>query len=255
MIHQPVLSDNHCHLEQYIAGDRLPGVLADAKAKGVGLIITMGMSIESSGEAIAISQDYQMVKAAAGIHPWNAVMPTEEIRRALHGLTEHENVVAIGEVGLDYVRNPGTEEVQKELLKLQLSVARESGRPASIHCREAYDDMLTILRHEVDMGLKGWIHGFRGDRKELEEWLDLGLYISPGFRSLILTEPSPSQEAIGDIPLDRLLTETDCAGTEDIAGPGDVLILTEKIARLMNREVVDIASAATENLKRLAGIS
>jgi TatD DNase family protein len=255
MIHQPVLSDSHCHLEQYVAGDRLPGVLSDAKAKGVGLIITMGMTIESSGEAIAISQDYEMVKAAAGIHPWNAVMPTEEIRRALHGLTEHENVVAIGEVGLDYVRNPGTEEIQKELLKLQLSVARESGLPASIHCREAHDDMLAILRHEVDMGLKGWIHGFHGDHEELQGWLALGLYISPGFRSLVLAEPSPLHKAVCDIPLDRLLTETDCAGTEDISGPGDVLILIEKIAHLMNRDVIDVAGAATKNLKTLTGIS
>ena len=255
MINKPVLSDNHCHLEQYLKGDKLPEVLAEAEAVGVDLIVTMGMTIESSNEAIAISKDNKMVKAAAGIHPWNAVMPTEEIRKALFELAENENVVAIGEVGLDYVRNPGTEEIQKELLKLQLSVARETGLPASIHCREAYHDMLQIIRREVDMGLKGWIHGFRGDRKELQEWLDLDFYISPSFRSLLFTDPLSPQEAVRNIPLDRLLTETDCAGTEDINGPGDVLLIVQNIAGLMNRDILDVGNAATTNLKKLIGIS
>jgi TatD DNase family protein len=255
MRQRPVLSDNHCHLERYLTNNSLSEVLAEAKTAGVGLVITMGMTIESSGEAIAISQNNEMVKAAVGIHPWNAVSPTEEIRRALRELAQHENVVAIGEVGLDYIKNPGTEEVQKELLKLQLSVARESGLPASIHCREAYDDMLGILRAEVKMGLTGWIHGFSGGKQELQEWLDLGLYISPGFRSLVLSGLSPLQEAVCDIPPDRLLTETDCARTQDIAGPGDVLLMAQKIASLVDRDVVEIGNTATANLKRLTGIS
>ncbi len=158
-----VFSDSHCHLVGQ-QPERLAEVLEQARVKGVDIMVSMGMTLESSAETIRLAQSYGGVLAAVGIHPWNAVLPTDEVRRNLDELARRENVVAIGEIGLDYARSPQTKEVQRELLICELSLARETGLPVSIHCREAYQDMMDILRQEVGSGLKGAIHGFSGDK-------------------------------------------------------------------------------------------
>ncbi len=113
--------------------------------------------------------------------------------------------MAIGEIGLDYARCPQTKEIQRELLIYKLSLARETGLPINIHCREAHQDIMGILRQEMGSGLKGTIHGFSGDWAALEDWLDLGFYVSIGVRGFVLNEIPPLQAAVREIPLDRLL--------------------------------------------------
>ncbi len=243
-----VFSDSHCHLVGQ-QPERLAEVLEQARVKGVDIMVSMGMTLESSAETIRLAQSYQGVLAAVGIHPWNAVLPTDEVRRNLDELARRENVVAIGEIGLDYARNPQTKEVQRELLIYELSLARETGLPVSIHCREAYQDMMDILRQEVGSGLKGAIHGFSGDKAALEDWLALGFYISIGRRGFVIDELPSLQAAVCDIPLGRLLTETDAGGQSD--GPADVVSVVEKLASLRGATVDEIANTATANLKRL----
>ena len=178
-------------------------------------------------------------------------MPSAEVRRRLYELARKEQVVAIGEIGLDYARNPETREVQKELLIYQLSLARETSLPVSVHCREAHQDIMSILRKEVGSDIQGTIHGFVGDSAALKDWLELGFYVSIGIRSFVINEAPALLAAVREIPLDRLLTETDAAGGRDVAGPGDVLSVVEKLASLRGVDAEDIAGGATANLKRL----
>jgi TatD DNase family protein len=243
-----VFSDSHCHLAGQHT-EQLAKVLEEARAKGVEIMLSMGMSLESSTESIHVAQSYQGVLAAVGIHPWNAVPPTEEVRRYLAELARRKHVVAIGEIGLDYARSPQTKEIQRELLIYELSLARETGLPVSIHCREAHQDMMDILRQEIGSGLKGAIHGFSGDQVTLKDWLALGFHISIGRRGFLTDEIPTLQAAVREIPLDRLLTETDASGRS--GGPADVVLVVEKLAALRGATIEEIADTATANLRRL----
>jgi len=245
-----VFSDSHCHLDRD-GPERLSKILEQAKIKHVDIIISMGMTLESSAETIRLAQFGEGVLAAVGIHPWNAVPPTDEVRRHLSKLAGRERVVAIGEIGLDYARSPQTKEIQKELLLYELSLARETRLPVNMHCREAHQDMMDILRKEAASGLKGIAHGFSGDLAALKDWLDLGFYISIGVRGFGTNEIHSLLVAVREIPLDRLLTETDSSASEQPAGPADVLSVVQRLASLRGATVEEIANTATANLKRL----
>ena len=242
-------SDSHCHLNGY-PPERLLEMLEEARAKQVDIIVGMGMDLESSQEVVQIARSHQAILAAVGIHPWNAAPLTDELREGLSGLARQEGVVALGEIGLDYARNPETGDVQKELLNYELSLAIDTGLPVNIHCREAHQDMMDLLRKDVGTGLSGIIHGFSGDRAALEDWLALGFFVSIG-RAVLMPETTPLQEAVPEIPLDRLLTETDSSPRREGASPTNVLLVVEKLASLRGATIDEIGSAATANLKRL----
>ena len=245
-----LLSDSHCHLNGY-QPERLAEVLEQARAKHVDIMVSMGMTSESSAEGISLAQSYDGVLAAVGIHPWEAVPPTDELRKDLAQLAGREHVVAIGEIGLDYARNPQTKEIQKELLIYQLSLARETGLPTNIHCREAHKDMMDILHQKINSGIKGIIHSFPNDKAVLKDWLNLDFYVSIGIRGFVDNEIPSLLEVVREIPLDRLLTETDSTARGQSANPADVLSVVEKLASLRGATVEEIADTATANLKRL----
>jgi TatD DNase family protein len=239
-------SDSHCHLDRYQT-ELLAETLQQAKTSHIDFIISQGMSLESSADTIRLAQSHHGVYAAVGIHPWNAIPPTEEVQQQLHQLTRQEKVVAIGEIGLDYVRAPETKEIQRELLKYELLLARETSLPANIHCREAHQDMMDILRAEKGSGLNGIIHGFTGNLSTLKDWLDLGFYISIGRRILSDDDTASLEEAIRDIPSDHLITETD-------GNPVDVVQVARKLALIRGTSEEQISGTATTNLKRIHGI-
>jgi TatD DNase family protein len=243
-------SDSHCHLDRP-SPEMLAVVLRQAKEKQVEIVVGMGTSLESSEETVRRAQSNRGMYAAVGIHPWNAIQPDVTVRNSLTALTKEEAVVAIGEIGLDYVRNPETKQIQKELLRYELSLAREMGLPVNIHCREAHRDMMDILRQEKGPGLIGVIHGFTGDLAMLNDWLDLGFYVSIGFRGFVTNEIPSLLTAIRHIPLDRLLTETDSAGGQQPSGPMDVVQVVDKLVSLRGTTAQEIADAATTNLKHL----
>ncbi len=240
-----VFSDSHCHLVGY-QPELQEKVLEQARNRGVDIIVSLGETLAASAESISLAQSHRGVLAAIGIHPWNAVAPTDEVRRELRRLARRKGVAAIGEIGLDYARNPQTKEIQKELFRYELSLARETGLPVSMHCRDAHQDMMDILGKEKSPDLKGSVHGFSGDRATLKDWLNLGFYVSIGVRGLLTNEIPALLAAVGDIPLDRLLTESEGAN-----GPAGVVSVAEKLASLRGTTVEKIADTTTANLKRL----
>lgn len=249
-----ILSDSHCHLDRY-RPELLAEVLEQARLKHVDIIVSMSMNLESSAETVRLAQSYEGVLAAIGIHPWDAVAPTSEVRSHLYELARSQNVVAIGEIGLDYrpdyAPNPETRETQRELLIYQLSLARETGLPVSIHCKEAHEDMMYILRQESGSDINGTVHGFSGDSAELKDWLALGFYVSIGVRGFVPNGIPPLEASVREIPLGRLLTETDSTASGKPVGPADVVSVVERLASLREASVEEIANAATANLERL----
>jgi len=243
-----VFSDSHCHLTGQ-QPEQLAQVLQRARTKGVVIMVSMGMDLESSAENVRLAQSYQEVQAAVGIHPWNAISPTREVRQHFEELAKQEGVVAIGEIGLDYVRSPESKEIQKELLVYELSLAQETGLPVNLHCREAYRDMMDILNKEMAPGLKGAIHGFTGERVELMDWLALGFDISIGRRGFLIDEVPSLAEVVREIPSAQLLTETDASGSS--GSPSDVVSVVDKLASLCESTSEEIGNITTANLKRL----
>ena len=249
-----ILSDSHCHLDQY-RDSHFNEVLDLARKSGIGLIVTMGLTMNSCAKIVRMAQSHDIIYAAVGIHPFYSVSPTESVKKRLHELARSKNVVAIGEVGLDYFHKPDTKQAQQDLLDYEFLLARKLSLPVSIHCREAYQDVMAILKDHVRLGLKGWIHSFMGGPEELQEWLDLGFLIAPGFTGIVHTENEALQEAMRMIPEDRLLIETDCANTNNAAGPHEVVMAAQKLADIRSTSMEHIAHVTTDNLKRLLALS
>jgi len=244
-------SESHCHLDAYDP-ELLTEKLEEADNNGVGLIVSTGMSLDSSEETIRLAEKNVGVVAAIGIHPWNAAPPTDELKERMKAIAHQKGVAALGEIGLDYIRGPDTREIQKDLLKYELSLAMEMDLPVNIHSREAHHDMMEILHLPEYAGLKGNIHGFSGNLAELNDWLDLGFYISIGIRGLVLDEVPSLIAAVPEIPADRILTETDAAGPQ--SSPARVVLVAEKLAELRKTQPEEIGQLATENLQRLLRI-
>jgi TatD DNase family protein len=228
-------SDSHCHMDGY-QPQRLAEVLEQAKSKQVDIMVAVGMSLDSSEEVIKLANSNHEIVAAVGIHPWNAMPVTADVRNGLGQLARREGVVALGEIGLDFARSPETREVQKELLEYELSLAIDTGLPVNIHCREAHQDMMALLGKKVGSGLKGIAHGFSGDLAALKDWLDLDFYISIG-RTVLMDEMTALRTAVPQIPLDRLLTETDSTPRREGASPTEVIMVAEKLASLRDSTV------------------
>ena len=241
-------SESHCHLDAY-GPELLTEKLEEADKNGVEIIVSTGMSLDSSEKTIRLAEKNDGVVAAVGIHPWNATPPIDELKERLKIIAGRKGVAALGEIGLDYNRGPDTKEIQKDLLLYELSLAMEMDLPVNIHSREAHHDMMDILHRPDYAGLKGNIHGFSGDSKELHDWLDLGFYISIGLRGLVVGEVPALIAAVPEIPADRILTETDAAGPQ--SSPAEVVLVAEKLAGIRKTGPEEIGRLATDNLKRL----
>jgi len=229
-------------------------MLEQARVNNIGIMLNVGMNLESSADAIRLSQSCPGILAGVGIHPWEAVPPTDEVRQQLDRLARNEEVVAIGEIGLDYLRSPDNRGIQKDLLRYELSLARETGLPVSIHCRQGHQDMMDILRQEIGPGLTGALHEGADDWATIKDWLDLGFYIAISVRGFVTNELPSLIEAIGQIPQDLLLIETDAAGDEYSVEMADLVPVVEKLASLRGIRVEEMADITTANLKRLLNI-
>lgn len=252
-----MFSDFHSHLDDY-KPDQLKEVLDKARAEQVDVILGNGSTLDSSRRTISVAQQHKGVFAAAGIHPWQAIPPTKEVLKRLGEMAKQKGVAAIGEIGLDYARSPDTKEIQKELFRQQVNLARELGLAMNIHCREAQQDTMDILRQMGGSRLKGAAHGFVGDKAMLADWLNLGFYISIGPRCFTRYYSPAFGEAVKQIPLDRLLIETDSSGKSyasgEMVGPASVISVAEKLAEVLGVTPEEIGNKATENIKRLLSI-
>lgn len=253
-----MFSDFHSHLDDY-SPDQLKSVLDKARDERVEIILGNGTNLDASLETVNIAQHHQGVFAAVGIHPWQAIPPTKEVLKKLGEMAKQKGVAAIGEVGLDYARSPDTKETQKDLFRQQVDLAGKLNLPMNVHCKEAHQDMMAILKQMGGSRLKGAAHGFSGDMATLTDWLNLGFYVSIGPRAFTRTYTPAFGEAVKRIPLDHLLIETDSSGKSlasgEMEGPASVIIVAEKLAEILGKTPEEIGDTATANIKRLLAIN
>lgn len=204
-----MLVDHHCHLDFPEFAPDLAGVVARAKAAGVGTMVTISTRIRKFDQILAVAERFDDVWCSVGTHPHNADeergIPSSEIVT----LSQHPKVVAVGEAGLDYYYKNGSPEAQAEGFRAHIAAARETGLPLEIHTREADADTLAILEDEHKKGaFPAVLHCYTGGRELALRAVDLGLYVSfSGVISFKKTEAL--QEIARDVPLDRILVETD----------------------------------------------
>ncbi len=190
--------------------DDLDEVVQRAVQSGVTGMIVTGTDVEHSRKAIELCQLYpQSLFATAGVHPHHADEYTSETSKQLAELSSQECVVAVGECGLDYNRNFSTQENQRHAFEAQLGLAAEINKPVFLHQRDAHDDFVAMLSNIRPQLSNAVAHCFTGTAAEVSDCLELDMYI--GVTGWICDERRGRdlQQAVKEIPLDRVMLETD----------------------------------------------
>lgn len=256
------LMDSHCHLDMSGYQADLDQVVQRAYSLGIKHIITIGIDFDSSQSAIHLASKYSHVHATAGIHPHDVDNITLDDLEAISSLIEkhRDKVVGYGEIGLDYVKRYSSEDTQKKLLTYQLAIAKEHKLPIIIHDREAHDDIFRILKENAPFDQGGVMHCFSGDVDFAKTLIDLGLHISiPGV--VTFNKAFEMQMVAAEIPLDKLLVETDGPFLAPVPFRGKrnepmyLLYTAAKIAELRNISLEEVAAATTENGLKLFNIT
>lgn len=250
-----MLVDSHAHLDNDAFAGDLPAVLERAREAGVERIITIGTDLESSRRAQALAEAHPQIWFSPGIHPQEADRPGDVT--ALRALAGHPRAVAVGETGLDFVKNHSSVPNQKDLLVRHLEIALDADKPVTIHCREAHGDLFPILRAHAP--LRGVIHCFSGPWAQAERYLGLNFYLSIAGP---VTYPTAKElrETVQRIPLDNLLVETDCPFLPPQKFRGQrnessyVRYAAAEIAALQGRTVEEVMEATSRNARNLFGI-
>jgi TatD DNase family protein len=201
--------DSHCHLDFPDFADDLDGVVERARAAGVERMITIGTKVSKVAGVAAIAERYDDVFFTVGTHPHEAAGEGAEDFDAMRAFAKHPKCVGIGEAGLDYHYDNAPRDVARRVFQGHLALARELNLPLVIHSRDADDDMASILTDEMGQGrFRAVLHCFTSSRELAETALGLGLSIS--FSGVVTFKKSEDLRAIArDVPLDRLLIETD----------------------------------------------
>jgi TatD DNase family protein len=240
-------------------------VLLDAQNAGVTRMVITGTNLAESHQASDLCDQLGAgLWSTAGVHPHHAKDWQEHYADDLIRLSEHPRVVAIGETGLDFNRNFSPPEQQIHAFDQQLRLASELGLPLFLHERDAHFEQIKLLQKYKDHISGGVIHCFTGSREQLENYLELGLYV--GITGWILDERRGQhlQELIQLIPQDKLLLETDCPyllprtlqpkPKSRRNEPKYLAHINDQIATLLNQDPASLALCTTQNAQRLFGL-
>ena len=254
------LIDSHAHLDGEKLEDDRAAVVERALASGVVKIITMGDSLESSARSVALTEEFESVYAAVGIHPEEVQPMTAATDDQLAAWTAQEKVVAIGEIGLDYYWEKDEEKraLQRAIFVRQLDLARQLRLPVCIHDREAHGDMMKILKTE-GRGLRGVLHCYSGSWEMAAELLKGDWYFGID-GPLTYKNAAKLPEIVQRLPAERILVETDSPYLSPMPfrgkrnEPAHVLYVAKKAAELRGESLEAFARATRENTRELYGI-
>lgn len=250
-----MLIDSHAHLDMEDFDADRDLVIKRALQGGVARMVTIGIDLASSIKSIEIAEQHPFIYATVGYHPHNAGEAASKELEKLKALASNPKVVAWGEIGLDFFRRHSSPDKQVEVFERQLDIASELDLPTIIHDREAHEDLLRILKKRKRR-YRGVIHCFSGDYPFAMALIEMGFYISfPGtvtYKNALDTQRTASQ-----IPLERLLVETDCPYLAPVPFRGKrneplyVKFTAEKIARLRRMGLEEFSEATSTNAMRL----
>ena len=256
--------DSHAHLEfpQFDA-DR-DAMLNRARDAGIEKILAIGSGTASDrlDAAIPFAEKHDWIYATVGVHPHESKLATEEWFMELARLAKHPRVLAWGEIGLDYFYDHSPRDVQQNVFRRQIALAREARLPIVIHCRDAWPDCLRILDEENwrDTTLGGIFHCFTGSLADAQQGLEHGFLVS---FSCNVTYPKMSHllQTAAALPLERILTETDSPflPPQPLRGkrnePANVIEVARALANVRNLAAEEVARVTAENFRRFFRLS
>jgi TatD DNase family protein len=255
-----MLFDTHAHLNAEQYNEDLSEVITRAQEAGVSNIVVVGFDRPTITRAMQLCEAYDFIYACVGWHPVDAIDMTEEDLKWIEELAAHPKVVAIGEMGLDYHWDKSPHDIQKEVFRKQIHLAKKVKLPIVIHNRDATADIVEILREEGAGEVGGIMHCFSGSVEVAKQCLDMNFYISLGGPVTFKNAKKP-KEVAAEIPLERLLIETDCPyltphphrGQRN--EPSYVKLVAEQIAEIKGLSYEEIARTTSDNAKKLFGIN
>lgn len=245
--------DSHAHLTMRKYRKDLDAVLARAREAGVLAVVNVGFDADSSAEGAHLAGRHSDVFAAVGVHPHDADTVDDYVLSYLEELSAKPEVVAIGEIGLDFYRNLSPRRMQEEVFVKQLALAKRVDLPVIIHDRDAHRRVMEILRAEG--ASHGVMHCFSGDIGLAKQALDLGFYIS--FAGPITYDGRKAGEIIRKMPADKILIETDCPYLTPVPyrgkrnEPAYVKYVLERVAGILERPVEEVEALTDGNARRL----
>lgn len=250
-----LLVDSHCHINFDPLGNEVPDVLTRARDNDVGYFLCVSVNLEDYPQVNALATQYENVFASVGVHP-NEQQGHDPDESELSELAKDENVIAIGETGLDYFRSTGELDWQHNRFRQHIRAANKSSKPLIIHTREAAADTIRIMKEEGAENCGGVMHCFAEDWEVAQQALELGFYIS--FSGIVTFNSAKDLKEVAKlVPEDRMLVETDSpylAPTPHRGKtnePAYVKHVAECIAELRGTTYENIAELTTDNFFRL----
>ena len=254
-----MLIDSHCHLDMRDFDKDREAVVRRARKDGIVHMISIGTDVGSSRSAIDLARKYDFISATVGCHPHDADECSSLDLEQLASMAAEREVVAWGEIGLDYYRNYSEKENQRKIFQTQLELAQRAELPVVVHDRDAHKEVYAILEKMGKGERKGIIHCFSGDRDLAEAFIALGYYISiPG--TVTYKNAGQIKEVAATIPLDRMLVETDAPFLAPVPRrgkrnePSYVVHTVREIAKLRDIPFKTVAERTTRNAKIIFGL-
>lgn len=243
-----MLIDTHCHLDYLPFSPRLPEILTYASNCEVRRFIVPGVEPKSWERIISLARNDERIFAAPGIHPmhadrWNAAAEEFLLRLV-------PEIVAVGEIGLDYLEGMPPRGLQQAVFRAQLKIAKRAGLPVIIHCRKAFADLLRILPEESTVPVPGVMHAFSGSVEIARECISLGLKIGVAGPVTWSNAVKPVK-VVHEIPLHHLLLETDSPDLSpephrgEVNEPAFLVDIARKVAEIKGVEFEEVATVTT----------
>lgn len=245
--------DTHSHYDDDKFDADRAQLLISIKDKGVSNIVSCGTDIKTSKFNQILAQKFDYMYFAAGFHPENLEGASIDDLKVIEQIAKDEKCVAIGEIGLDYYWMSSTKEKQIEFFEKQIELAKSINMPVIVHDRDAHGDTLDILKKTKPQGV---LHCFSGSREMAKEIIKIGMYI--GLNGVVTFKNArKSIEVVKDIPLDKLVLETDCPYLAPEPNRGKrndsslIPFIAERIGDVLNMPAQKILDITNENAKRL----
>ena len=248
--------DTHCHLSKDDYED-VDKVIESAQKEKVNYLIICGCDKKSISESINIANNHENIFLALGYHPSEARITTDNDLKELEEIiNNNKKVVSVGEIGLDYHWDKDNKDEQKALFKKQIELAKKLNLPIVIHSRDAFQDTYDILK---EANYKGVIHCFSGNIDNAKMYLSLGFYL--GIGGVITFKNTNLKETIKEIPLEKILLETDSPYLAPTPHRGEqnepkyIPIIAEEIAKNIDKNIEEISQKTSENASKIFNIN
>lgn len=254
-----MIFDTHAHYDDKAFDEDREEMLASLPENGIGNVVNVCASINSLRRIIPLTEKYPYVWGAAGVHPDYAEEMTEETLEEIRKVLQHEKILAVGEIGLDYYWHKELEnhKRQQEMFRAQMDIAREEKIPFMIHSRDAAEDTLTIVKEYMQKGMYGGImHCYSYGLEHAREYVKMGLFLGIG-GVVTFTNGRKLKEVVHEIPLDNLVLETDCPYLAPVPYRGKrncslyLPYVVQAIAELKGVPADEVIRVTEENARRL----